>query len=84
MIWYWIAFTCVFSGLWIFSSLLAVSIVSDLLDRKKCKKPEQKTGKWYDIGSLSCRCSRCGGKSPQEFNFCPNCGAEMSKEARSE
>ena len=39
---------------------------------------EHKRGYWYDKGSLSCRCSNCGCKSPEEFNFCPNCGAKMS------
>lgn len=34
-------------------------------------------GKWIDRGSLSCRCSECGCKSPKEYNFCPNCGAKM-------
>ena len=38
---------------------------------------ERKRGEWYDRGSLSCRCSNCGCKSPEEFSFCPNCGADM-------
>lgn len=38
---------------------------------------ERKKGEWYDRGSLSCRCSRCRCKSPEEFSFCPNCGADM-------
>ena len=38
---------------------------------------EPKHGYWYDKGSLSCRCSNCGCKSPKEYSFCPNCGAEM-------
>lgn len=36
-----------------------------------------KHGHWYDKGSLSCRCSECGCKSPNESKFCCNCGAEM-------
>lgn len=32
---------------------------------------------WYDVGSLSCRCSACGCKSNRETAFCPNCGAQM-------
>lgn len=36
-----------------------------------------KTGRWFDIGSLSCRCSNCGGKNNRESKFCPNCGARM-------
>ena len=42
---------------------------ADLVERKK--------GEWYDRGSLSCRCSNCRCKSPEEFSFCPNCGADM-------
>lgn len=38
---------------------------------------EHEKGEWYDVGSLSCRCSRCGCKSPKPFPFCPNCGAKM-------
>ena len=41
---------------------------------------ERKKGEWYDRGSLSCRCSNCRCKSPEEFSFCPNCGADMRKQ----
>lgn len=37
---------------------------------------ERKRGEWYDRGSLSCRCSNCRCKSPEEFSFCPNCGSD--------
>ena len=40
----------------------------------------EKTGKWFDKGSLSCRCSECGCKSPREYAYCPNCGAKMEVE----
>jgi len=43
-------------------------------------QPERKKGRWYDAGSLSCRCSECGCKSPKEYSFCPNCGADMGGE----
>lgn len=36
-----------------------------------------KHGKWFDKGSLSCRCSKCGCKNGRESKFCPNCGAKM-------
>lgn len=35
---------------------------------------------WYDVGSLSCRCSACGCKNNKETAYCPNCGAKMDKE----
>lgn len=38
---------------------------------------ENVKGQWYDVGSLSCRCSACGCKSNRETAFCPNCGAKM-------
>lgn len=41
-------------------------------------------GKWYDVGSLSCRCSNCGGKNNRESNYCPICGARMYKERGNE
>ena len=34
-------------------------------------------GEWYDVGSLSCRCNRCGCKNNKETDYCPNCGARM-------
>lgn len=43
-----------------------------------------KHGKWFDKGSLSCRCSNCGCKSPKEYDFCPNCGVKMDFEKESE
>ena len=36
-------------------------------------------GHWIDKGSLSCRCSECGCKSPKEYPYCPNCGTPMEK-----
>jgi len=39
-------------------------------------------GRWYDKGSLSCRCSCCGCKSNKEYNYCPYCGAKMDGERR--
>lgn len=52
------------------SEELAIEILQNL-------PSAEKTGYWYDKGSLSCRCSECGCKSPQEFKYCPNCGARM-------
>lgn len=52
----------------------------DFLQLCKEEQPERKKGRWYDVGSLSCRCSECGCKSPKEYSYCPNCGADMRGE----
>lgn len=41
---------------------------------------EVRRGHWWDRGSLSCRCSRCGCKNDRETRYCPHCGAEMDEE----
>ena len=35
---------------------------------------------WFDVGSLSCRCSGCGCKNDRQTAWCPNCGAKMDRE----
>ena len=40
----------------------------------------EKTGKWWDCGSMSCRCNQCGCKNNKETNYCPHCGAKMEGE----
>lgn len=52
----------------------------DILKRLPSAQQERKKGRWYDVGSLSCRCSECGCKAPKEYSFCPNCGAEMDEQ----
>ena len=49
------------------------------LEYKKARVVEEK-GYWFDVGSLSCRCSECGCKNNKESNFCPECGAYMKGE----
>lgn len=39
---------------------------------------ENVLGYWFDVGSLSCRCSNCGCKSDKEYDTCPNCNAKMN------
>ena len=44
------------------------------------QRTEKRTGHWFDVGSLSCRCSECGCKNNKESNYCPECGAYMKGE----
>lgn len=32
---------------------------------------------WFEVGSLSCRCSACGCKNDRETAYCPHCGSKM-------
>lgn len=54
--------------------------IEEELKRVPSVQPKQKTGRWFDVGSLSCRCSECGCKNNKESNYCPECGAYMKGE----
>ena len=49
-------------------------------DLEKAGLQRVKHGKWFDVGSLSCRCDQCGCKNNKETLYCPNCGAKMDGE----
>lgn len=47
-------------------------------------EPEHKKGRWeiYVISMLDgegCRCSECSAEGAPYWDFCPNCGAEMTE-----
>lgn len=55
--------------------------IKNLLD----EMDEQKTGEWIDEPNCWYRCSHCRKHYPSiigtmEYNFCPNCGADMREE----
>jgi len=41
------------------------------------RRDERALGKWFNVGSLSYRCSLCGTKSNKKTKFCHECGAKM-------
>ena len=71
-----------------------VSVIGNIIENKwfdmkkffeeygdKQTKDEKRGGHWFDVGSLSCRCSECGCKNSKESNYCPNCGAKMESDS---
>lgn len=71
-----------------------VSVIGNIIENKwfdmkkffeeygdKQTKDEKRGGHWFDVGSLSCRCSECGCKNSKESNYCPECGAYMKGES---
>lgn len=51
-----------------------------ILDAPAADVAQVRHGRWFDKGSLSCRCSKCGCKNYKETKWCPNCGAKMDLE----
>ena len=47
---------------------------------EKAELQRVRHGKWFDVGSLFCRCDQCGCKNNKETPYCPNCGAKMESE----
>lgn len=65
-----------------------VSIIPNILRNLPSEEPEKKNGKWIkeDRGHVEYTgvCSECGFSSiwydtQEYFNFCPNCGARMTR-----
>jgi len=44
------------------------------------QKNEVRHGKWVDNGDRYFRCSLCGAKDTDTYNFCHGCGARMDGE----
>ena len=58
---------------------------ADMVDEQPTIEPQRKKGKWIDNHTT---CSECGWQMIDDviespnivgFNFCPNCGAEMTE-----
>ena len=45
---------------------------------------ERKKATWIEDGyrGLPCVCSYCGDEGKREWNYCPNCGADMREETK--
>lgn len=62
--------------------------VVDIIDKElSSTEPERETGKWiiYTISPWDgegCKCSECGFEGVPYWDFCPNCGADMSRYER--
>ena len=44
--------------------------------------PTCKIGKWNILGCDLYMCSKCYAKFTHKFNYCPNCGADMSRKEK--
>lgn len=55
-------------------------LFKDMLCAECDKRP---TGEWILHGMIYC-CSECGRGVDNQENFCPNCGADMRKEAEND
>ena len=65
--------------------------IEQIIDEQPTIEPEQKMGKWIakdldNFRKYEVVCSECGSRyignydaydEPCDFNFCPNCGADM-------
>lgn len=58
--------------------------VREIIENLPPVTPTRKKGKWiFKDNSRDMWCSNCDAsfeETPQDFNFCPNCGAEMESE----
>ena len=58
---------------------------ADMVYEQPTIEPERKKGKWIDItkdgGCFLYKCSECSDLFLEDYNFCPNCGADMRGEA---
>ena len=78
------------------SNLLTAGAMLDCkrkIEKLPSAQPERKTGEWSvefspaHMGGAYCECSQCNYKfamgayfEPDEWKFCPNCGADMRGE----
>ena len=61
-----------------------LEVALSCVDEQPTIEPERKTGRWeiYVISMLDgegCKCSECGFEGVPYWDFCPNCGADMTE-----
>lgn len=69
------------------STIIGVRNVMYLIDNAPTVEPERPQGEWIKwnfktfgaFGDWEYRCSKCEKVYGGEYNFCPNCGADMRK-----
>lgn len=58
-----------------------IQTVKDIIKKSPSVKQERKKGEWvvhdYALGKERYECAECKGRCDLEYNFCPNCGADM-------
>ena len=52
---------------------------ADIVNDMPTIEPQRIRGRWKTFGwnGVYCECSECGNTCSYQFNFCPNCGADM-------
>ena len=65
--------------------LVKLSQVFNVIDNQPTIEPQRKKGTWIEYDNSHCECPFCHEEwsyfdnEVEYFNFCPNCGAEMTE-----
>lgn len=62
----------------------SVNEASELLRKKRPRGEWIYHAEWYSDGECAFECSKCGMGVDIDYNFCPNCGADMRKKGDAE